>query len=410
MRLLADIGPLRESPPFRRLWLGTTLSTVGGAMTSFAVTLQVYQLTHSPFAVGALGLATLVPTLVIGMFGGSLADSVDRRKLVLVTSSCLAAISALFAAQSFAGLRQLWLLYALVAVQASFNSIDSPARRTFTPRLLPGARLGAGLALSHLTFQLTLAVGPALAGLIAAAGGLRLCYLVDAVSFGAALYGVGRLPAMPPEGAAASRGPRAVADGIRFIVASRPVAGAFLADLNATVLGLPVALFPAINAERFGGHPATLGLLTAAIGVGGLLGSVFSGPVGHVVQPGRAMLVTVSVWGGAIAGFGAAGSLVLALACLAVAGAADTTTVVLRGIIVQSAIPEQLRGRITAADYVVGYGGGQIGGLESGAVGSLVSPTVSAVSGGLATVAGAVIIGLALPAFTRYRRGSPPEP
>jgi Transmembrane secretion effector len=410
MRLLADIGPLRESPPFRRLWLGTTLSTVGGAMTSFAVTLQVYRLTHSPFAVGALGLATLVPTLIIGMFGGSLADSVDRRKLVLVTSSCLAAISALFAAQSFAGLRQLWLLYALVAVQASFNSIDSPARRTFTPRLLPGARLGAGLALSHLTFQVTLAVGPALAGLIAAAGGLRLCYLVDAVSFGAALYGVGRLPAMPPEGAAASRGPRAVADGIRFIVASRPVAGAFLADLNATVLGLPVALFPAINAERFGGHPATLGLLTAAIGVGGLLGSVFSGPVGHVVQPGRAMLVTVSVWGGAIAGFGAAGSLVLALACLAVAGAADTTTVVLRGIIVQSAIPEQLRGRITAADYVVGYGGGQIGGLESGAVGSLVSPTVSAVSGGLATVAGAVIIGLALPAFTRYRRGSPPDP
>jgi MFS family permease len=407
MRLLADIGPLRESPPFRRLWLGTTLSTVGGAMTSFAVTLQVYQLTHSPFAVGALGLATLVPTLVIGMFGGSLADSVDRRKLVLVTSSCLAAISALFAAQSFAGLRQLWLLYALVAVQASFNSIDSPARRTFTPRLLPGARLGAGLALSHLTFQLTLAVGPALAGLIAAAGGLRLCYLIDVASFGAALYGLARLPAMPPEGGSASRAPRAVAEGIRFILASRPLAGAFLADLNATVLGLPVALFPAINAERFGGSPQTLGLLTAAIGVGGLVGSAFSGPIGQVARPGRAMLVTVSIWGAAIAGFGAASGLWLTLGCLAAAGAADTTTVVFRGTIVQTAIPDQLRGRITAADFVVGYGGGEISNLESGAVGSLASPTISAISGGLATVAGAVVIGLALPAFTRYR-GRPP--
>jgi MFS family permease len=403
-RLLVDIGPLRESPQFRRLWTGTTLSAVGGAMTSFAVMLQVYQLTRSTFAVGALGLASMLPTLTVGMFGGSLADSVDRRKLVLVTSSCLAVISALLAAQSFAGLRQVWLLYVLVAVQAGVSSVDSPARRTFTPRLLPGPRLGAGLALSHLTFQLTLAIGPALAGLIAAAGGLRLCYLVDAVSFGAALYGVARLPAMPPQGAVARRGPRAVAEGIRFIFASRPLAGAFLADLSATVLGLPVALFPAINAERFGGSPTTLGLLTAAIGVGGVLGSVFSGPVGHVIRPGRAMLVTVSVWGAATAGFGASGSLALALACLAVAGAADTTTVVFRGIIVQTAIPEQLRGRITAADYVVGYGGGQLGNVESGAVGSLASPTISAVSGGLATVAAAVIIGLALPAFTRYRR------
>jgi predicted MFS family arabinose efflux permease len=404
-RLLADIRPLRECPPFRRLWAGTMLSAIGSAMTFFAVSLQVWRLTHSTFAVGALGLARLVPTLSIAMFGGSLADSVDRRKLVLVTSSCLAAISALFAVQAFAGFRQVWLLFVLVAVQSSFGSVDNPARRTFAPRLLPADRLAAGLALNQLTFQLTLVAGPALAGLIAAAGGLRFCYVTDVVSFGAALYGVGRLPAMAPAGAAASRGPRAVADGIRFIFASRPLAGAFLADLNATVLGLPVTLFPAINAERCGGHPQSLGLLTAMIGVGGLIGSALSGPVGHVTRPGRAMLVTVSVWGAAIAGFGAAGSLGLALGCLALAGAADTTTVVFRSTIVQLAVPDELRGRITAADYVVGFGGGQLGGLESGAVGSLTSPTISAVSGGLATVAGAVAIGLALPAFTRYRRG-----
>ena len=369
MRLLADIRPLRESPPFRRLWAGLTLSAVGGAMTSFAVVLQVYELTHSAFAVGALGLARMIPTLTVGLFGGSFADAVDRRKLVLVTSGCLAAISVLFAAQAFAGLDQLWLLYVLVAVQS--------------------------------TFQICLTVGPAIAGLLTAAAGLRTCYLIDALSFAAALYGVGRLPAMAPPEGTARPGPRAVAEGIRFIRRSHVLAGAFLADLNATVLGLPVALFPAINAERFGGSAQTLGLLTAAIGFGGLAGSAFSGPVAPIARPGRAMLAAVAVWGAAITGFAVAHSLWLALGLLAIAGAADTTTVVFRGTIVQAVIPDRLRGRITAADYVVG-GGGELGKLESGTAGSLASPTISAVSGGLATIAGVILLRLALPSFARY--------
>jgi MFS family permease len=406
-RLLADIRTLRERPPYRRLWAGSLVSSIGAAMTAFALTLQVYRLTHSAFAVGAIGLITLVPTLAAGIFGGSLADRVDRRKLVLITSSSLAAVSALLAVQAFAGLRQVWLLYLLAAVEATVVSVDNPARRTFTPRLLPARLLPAGLALNQLTFQVTLVAGPALAGLITAAGGLRLCYLIDAVSFGAALYGVARLPAMLPVGDVPRRSLRAVADGLRFIVSSRPVAGAFLTDLSATVFGLPVALFPAINAERFGGSPQTLGLLTTAIGVGGVLGSAFSGPVGRVVRPGRAMLITVSVWGAGMAGFGAADSLWLALAGLAVAGAADTTTVVLRATIVQTSIPDDLRGRISAAEYVVGVGGPKLGNLEAGVVGSLASPAISAVSGGLAAIAGAVVIGLAMPAFARYRRVEP---
>jgi MFS family permease len=409
-RLLADVRPLRQSPAFRRLWTGSTLSAVGSAMTGFAVTLQVYELTHSAFAVGALGLARLLPTLAIGLLGGSLADRTDRRQLVLVTSSGLAALSALLAVQALAGWRQLWLLYVLVALQAAVTAVDAPARRTFTPRLLPGSLLPAGLALNQLTFQVTLVTGPALAGLLTSAGGLRLCYLTDVVSFAAALYAVFRLPAQPPSGPSPSRSLRAVAEGLRYIAASRPVAGAFLADLNATVFGLPVALFPALNAERFGGSPQTLGLLTAALGLGGLLGSTLSGPVGRVRRPGRAMLITSGLWGAALAAFGAGGPLWLALTWLALAGAADTTTVVLRGLIVQTALPDQLRGRITAADYVVGYGGPQLGNLESGAVGSLASPTISAVSGGLATVACTALIALALPALTRYRRPPEPEP
>jgi MFS family permease len=405
-RLLADIGPLRESPAFRRLWAGTTLSSVGGAMTSFAVILQVYNLTRSPFAVGAVGVAEMVPTLAVGLLGGSVADAADRRKLVLVTSSCMAAVSAAFAAQAFAGLRLVWLLYALVAVQSALVAVDRPARSTFIPRLLPASQLPAGLALNRLSFQVMLTVGPALAGLIAAAPhlGLRACYLIDAISFAAALYGVARLPAMRPQGDAVRPGPRAVAEGISFIRRSQVLAGAFLTDLNATVFGLPMALFPAINAERFGGNPRTLGLFTAAIGVGGLVSAALSGPIRHVSRPGRAMLAATVVWGAAFAGFAVASSLWLTLSLLAVAGAADTFTVVFRGAIVQAVTPDQLRGRILAADYVVGAGGGQLGNLEAGALGSLTSPVISAFSGGLVTIAGAVVIGLALPAFTRYRR------
>ena len=410
-RLLADITPLRESAAFRRLWAGTTLSSVGGALTAFAVVLQVYDLTRSPFAVGLIGVAQVVPTLAVGLLGGPVTDAMDRRKLVLVTSSGLAAVSAVLAAQAFAGLGLVWLLYALVAVQSGLGAVDRPARSTFVPSLLPASQQAAGLALNRLSFQVMLTAGPALAGLIAAAPhlGLRACYLIDAVSFAAALYGVARLPAMPPRGDAARPSPRAVAEGIAFIRRSRVIAGAFLADLNATVFGLPVALFPAINAERFGGDPRTLGLFTTAIGVGGLASAALSGPVGRVSRQGRAMLVAVAVWGAAFAGFAVASGLWLTLGLLAVAGAADTFTVVFRGAIVTALSPDQLRGRVMAADYVIGAGGGQLGNLEAGALGSLTSPTVSALAGGLATIAGAIVIALARPAFTRYRR-PPHEP
>ena len=405
-RLLADIGPLRESAAFRRLWVGSTLSSAGSALTYFAVMLQVYDLTRSTLAVGFIGVAQAVPTLAVGLLGGPLTDALDRRKVVLVTSSCLAVVSAALAAQAFAGLGQVWLLYLLVGVQYAVSAVDRPARSTFIPALLPASQVTAGLALDRISFQLMLIVGPALAGIIAAAPhlGLRACYLVDALSYAAALYGVGRLPALRPPGGRPRLGPRAVAEGIRFIRHSQVLAGAFLADLAATVFALPVALFPAINAERFGGDPRTLGLFTTAIGVGGLASAVLSGPLGRMSRPGRAMLVAVAVWGAAFAGFAVAPAVLwLTLGLLAVAGAADTFTVVFRVSIVQAVTPDALRGRVLAADYVVGAGGGQLGNLGSGALGSLTSPVISAFTGGLLTLAAVAVLGLALPAFRRYR-------
>lgn len=410
--LLTDVSPLRENPQFRRLFTGSLLSAIGSALTSFAVPLQVYDMTHSPLAVGAIGVASLVPVLALGLLGGSVLDAVDRRKLVLACTGALAVTSAVLAAQAFAGLSALWLLYVLVAIQSAISAVNIPARRTLVPSLLPAGSLAAGMALNRLSFQVTIIVGPALAGLITAAAGghLQACYLIDVASFAAALYGVAGLPAMPPQPGAARPGLAAVAQGLRFIGRSQVLAGAFLTDLSATVFGLPVALFPAINAERFGGSAATLGLFTASIGVGGLVSSVLTGPVARVVRQGLVMLATVTIWGAAFAGFALSRSLWLTLVMLAVAGAADTFTVVFRSTIVQAVTTDELRGRLTAAEYVVGMGGESLGSLESGALGSLTSPVISALAGGLATIGLAAVIGLAMPGFARYRASHTPGP
>lgn len=403
-RLLADLRPLRASPAYRRVWLGSGLSAIGGTMTSFALALQVYTITRSSAAVGALGLALAVPLLAVGLFGGSFADAVDRRRLVLTTSSLLAVISALLTVQAFLGLQQLWLLYALAAAESLVGAIDQPARRTFLARLLPMELVPAGAALNMLAFQVALLGGPAVAGVLTAAGGLRLCYLVDAVSFAATLYGVARMPALPPLGDLPRPGLRATLDGLAYLRRTPILVGVFLADLDAMVLGMPVALFPAINAAHFGGSPTSLGLLTAALGVGGLVGSGLSGRLGQVARPGRAILVSVSVWGAAVAAFGVARPLWAALAAIVLAGIADNVSVILRAALVQTSTPDALRGRVSAVDYVVGAGGPQLGNLRAGIVGSLTTPATSAVAGGVAVIVVAAALRVGLPAMARWTR------
>jgi MFS family permease len=402
MRVLVDTRPLRESPAFRRLWATTALSNLGTQLTVFAVALQVYELTHSSLAVGAVGLAAAGPSVLFGLLGGSIVDAADRRRLVLGCGVFQAALSGLLAAQAFAGLGLLWPLYALVAGQSLSGAVNGPARRTFLPRLLPPRLVPAGAALNMVAFHASVIGGPALAGLITAAWGLRVCYLLDALSYAAALYGVARLPAMRPEGGPVRPGLRAVGEGLRFIGRTKVLLGAFLADLNSTVLGMPFALFPAINADHFGGRAQTLGLLFAAPGVGGLLGAALSGPVGQVSRQGRAQLVAGAVWGAGLVGFGLAHQLWLAVPLLGVAGGADAINVVFRTTMVQVATPDRYRGRVSATEYVVGACCPQLGNFRAGALGSLTTPAASAVTGGVSVIAGAAVLGLVLPAFTRY--------
>jgi MFS family permease len=431
--LLTDVTPLREHPAFRRLWLGTMLSRTGSAMTSFAITLQVYDLTRSTAAVGGIGVAMFIPLLLITLPGGTLADRVDRRRLVLAVAVGQIVLSAvLFALATFGG-ASLWALYALVTIGAAFSAVSAPAQQTFIPRLVPKEQLGTAMALNRIVFQVVLIAGPALAGVLTGWTGLRGCYLADVASFAGALWAVGRLPAMPPVRPPVSANSTASAasadsadggdvgqsrsglaltlEGLAFIRRTPALCGAFLADVNATFFALPVSLFPAINAARFGGNPRTLGLFMTAIGVGGLVSAVFAGPLKHATRHGLVMLACVAVWGGAFAVFAVAPSLWLTLLALAIAGLADTFTVVVRGIIVQEATPDEFRGRVNAADFLVGAGGSELGSLEAGLVGSWTTPAISALSGGLLTVFGVLAIGAALPGFRRYRSAIPaPEP
>jgi MFS family permease len=371
-------------------------------MTGVAVPVQVYELTHSSLAVGLIGLALALPLISLGLLGGSVADVVDRRALVLVTSTLLGVVSLAFAVQAVLDLRQLWLLYVLTALQSCLIAVDSPARRTFIPRLLPPERIPAAAALSMLSFQVSLIAGPLLAGVIIAAAGLQAAYAFDALSFMAAIYGVAGLRPMPAEAGMPAPGPRAVAEGLRFVRHQPVLAMALLVDLDATVFGMPMSLFPALALTHFGGGTQAVGLLYAAPAMGGIVSATFSGTLVHVRRQGLAVLLAVGVWGAAIAGFGLTHALWMAVVLLAVAGAADVVNGVFRNTILQVNTPDALMGRVSGVGFVVGEGGPRLGNLEAGLVAAFTSPVVSAVSGGLACLAGVVVLGLAAPAFARY--------
>jgi MFS family permease len=409
-RLLVDITPLRESAAFRRLLIGGALSGIGGQMTNYAVLLQVYELTRNSLNVGIVALASGLPMIVAALLSGPLADAIDRRKTVLITSVIQTAVSATLAAQAFTGLDRVWLLYLLVGVQGMVAGLASPASRTFMPSLVRREQLSAGAALQTLVMHGSVLVGPALAGVITAAVGLKVCYLLDAISFTFSLYAVARLPRMRAAGHEVRPGLRSLGEGLRFILSRRMILGVLLADTSATLLGMPIALFPAINAERFGGHPQTLGLMISAVSAGGLLGSALSGPASRVRRQGLGMLVAGVAWGAGLAAFGWSGTFWLAFLSLAFAGAADVTAVVLRISLVQGLTPDNLRGRISAVEFAVGGGAPALGNFRAGAVASLTSPTISAVSGGLAVVAGAALIGLFIPALLTYRSDTAPVP
>jgi predicted MFS family arabinose efflux permease len=412
-RILLDLTPLRRSRDYRALIAGLGVSVLGNQLTTVAVPFQVYAITRSSLVVGLVSLAQLFPLIFGSLLGGSLVDAVDRRKILIVVEMIGALCSAALALNADLG-PQLWPLFLFPAVTAALSGIDSSARNAVLPGLVGMELLPASNAIFQSLFQVGAIVGPAVAGLLLAGAGVHLIYWIDAVTFLVAMSAVLTMSPQPvpaagePGRGESAAGParpgwRSTSEGLRFVRRSQPARGAYLIDANAMVFGMPRALFPALAATVFGGGATTVGLLYAAPGAGALLGALTSGWVGRVRRQGRAVVVAVLIWGAAIAAFGVARWLPLALLLLAVAGWADVVSAVFRNTIIQFAGPAGMRGRLMGVQMAVVAGGPRLGDLESGAVATAFGDTVSVVSGGLACIAGALLLAWRLPGFTGLR-------
>ncbi|MGW4051566.1 MFS transporter [Streptomyces sp. NPDC004779] len=412
-RILADLTPLRTSADYRRLWFGNTVSWVGQGMTALAISLQVYDITGSAFSVGLVGLFSLVPLVVFGLYGGAIADTVDRRALGLAGATGSAVLAAALSAAAFAGFHRVWFLYAIVALQAVCAALNSPARSAMIPRLLPPEQLRAANALNSMVMTFGTLVGPSLGGVIVGVAGYQTAYLIDALAFFASLYAMWRLPSMPPErtGAAgtASAGGKpgareraSVLDGLRFLGTRPNLRATFVSDLFAMILAQPKALFPAVAVLWFGGDAKTTGLLVAAPAFGALLGGVVSGWQSRIRHHGQAILIAVAAWGLAIAAFGLSRNLWIGLLCLAAAGYADTSSMIFRNTMMQVAAPDEMRGRLQGVFIVVVAGGPRLGDFVAGSVADLASPAVAITGGGILCVLAVGVFALFARGFRRY--------
>ena len=410
-RIFADLSPLRVSAPYRRLFIGLGVSNVGQQMTSVAVGLQVYDLTKSSFMVGLVGLFQLIPLIGFGLYGGTLSDAFDRRLVGLISALGLWGCSVLFMLQSALSINSVGILFLVVAVQSAFFAVGNPARQAIVPRLVPAQMLPAANALSMITWNIGFTVGPLIGGIVIAAfGSVSAAYAIDVVAFAIVVWAMWRLPSLPPILIPGDARPRAgwgaVKEGFVFLNGKRNLQMSFYEDIIAMVFGMPRALFPAIAALWYGGSmrevATVLGFLAAAPAVGALLSSIFSGRLGLVRAQGRWVVISIVVWGSAIAAFGLVRWLPLALLFLIIAGAADNVSAIFRTTILQAATPDEYRGRLQGVFTVVVAGGPRLGDVEAGAVAALAGEAFAVVSGGVACVVLALGLSRAVPSFWRY--------
>ncbi|MBJ8344196.1 MFS transporter [Antrihabitans sp. YC2-6] len=410
--LLADVTPLRNAD-FRRLWTTNIVTVIGGQLSLVAVPQQIFEITDNSGYVGLAGLFALVPLILFGLWGGALADVMDRRKLMMITSVGLGVTSLGFWAQAAAGVNNVWLLLGLLSVQQAFFAINQPTRSAILPRLLPGHQLAAANSLSMTVFQFGAIAGPVLAGILIPVIGLEYLYLIDSIALLATLWAVLRLPALPPTGSSRRAGLREVLDGFRYLAGQRILLASFVVDIVAMVFGMPRALFPQIAHETFDGPTeggVALGLLFAAMSVGAVIGGVFSGWLPRIRRQGLAVVACIVAWGLAMLGFGVAigsgsGSVALwiALAFLAIGGGVDMISAALRMTMLQQVATDEVRGRLQGVFTVVVAGGPRIGDLAHGVAAASVGTAVAAAGGGILVVAGMVVCAVAFPAFVRYQ-------
>lgn len=400
-RHAVDTRPMAIAP-YRRLLLGQGTSFIGAMLTQVAVPVQVYALTHSSLYVGFVGLAGLVPIVLLGLYGGAVADAVDRRRLYLWTSIGGWLVTLGLLAQTLLGVGSVALILLLVVVQSGMFAVASSARGAIIPRIVDLELVPAANTLNFTVSNIGQVGGPLIAGvLVGLRHGFAYAYAIDALLFSAALYSALRLPDIPP--AAGEQAPRpdlrGIVEGLKFI-ATRPVLiMSFAVDIAAMVLAMPRSLFPAVADLRFHG---AVGPLYAAIAIGAVITGVGSGWIGRVRRQGRALVVAVACWGAAVALAGLAQQLWLAVVLLAVAGGADLISAVYRQTILQVYAPDEMRGRMQGVFVAVVAGGPRLGDVRAGTTAAFSSPEFSWVAGGIACVAVVVVAGLLVRSFWHY--------
>jgi MFS family permease len=420
-RLFADTTPLR-TPDFRRLWLAGIVTVIGANLTVFAVPVQLYVLTRNSAYVGLAGLFALVPLVVFGLLGGAWADAMDRRLLLIITSWGLAVSSVLLWLQAALALNNVWLVLVLLSVQQGFFAVNWPTRGAAIPRMLPAEQLPAANSLNMTVQQFGAIAGPLLAGVLLQWVDLSTLYLIDALACLAPILATIRLAPMPSAESIAVQGQSrwgigAVLEGFRYLAGNQVVLMSFVVDLIAMIFGMPRALFPQMAHESFGGPldgGTTMALLAAAMSVGAVAGGVFSGWFPRVRRQGLAVVAAILVWGLAIVGFGVAAGLAdgragpllwIALALLAIGGAADMVSAAFRSTILQEVASDELRGRLQGVFIVVVGGGPRLADAVHGAAAAAVGTTIAATGGGVLVVVGVLLAVLAAPVFLRYRPG-----
>jgi MFS family permease len=411
---LADTRPLQDTR-FRRLWTANIVTVIGAQLTVVAVPAQIYAITGSSAYVGLTGVFGLVPLVVFGLWGGALADVVDRRTLLTFTTIGLIATSGMFWLQALTGVAGVWTLLGLFSLQQAFFAVNQPTRSAVLPRLLPAALLPAANSLNMTVMQAGAIGGPLIAGALIPVFGFPWLYLIDTVTMVPTLLAVLALPRMPIEGTTGALGIGAVVDGFRYLGGHPVLLMSFLVDIIAMVFGMPRALFPEIAHLTFGGPSGgglAFALLFAGIAIGAVLGGIFSGWVSRVERQGVAVLVCVVVWGLAMTGFGVVVSLahlghgpflVLATLMLVVGGAADMASAAFRTSMLQSAASDAVRGRLQGVFTVVVAGGPRIADVAHGTVAAVAGTAATAAGGGVLVVVATVLAALAFPAFVRYR-------
>ncbi len=397
-RLSLDLSPLRNGQ-YRLLFGAQFVSSVGSMLSLVALPYQAYVLSHSSLAVGLLGLAELLPVLTLSFVGGALADAHDRRRIVQIGEVAFALAMLGLVVNAASPAPRLWPLYVVAALTAGLDALQRPAFEALVPRLVPREQLPAAAALSMFRYTALGIVAPALAGVAIAAFGFGIVYAIDAASFVASFFLLAGLRAVAPSGAHPPSLTRAL-EGLRYALGRRELLGTYLVDFVAMFFGMPSALMPAI-ATQYGGA-AVVGLLYAAPACGAMLASLFSGWTARVRRHGRAIVIAALVWGLAIVALGLAHVLVLALAALTVAGAADAISGLFRITMWNQTIPDELRGRLAGIEYVSYASGPVLGNVEAGAVAAVFGTRVSVISGGVLCVVGVVLTAVALPQLWRY--------